>query len=181
MIKFKSFIIYISFLLLTILVISCGDDDNNQGEEDVFSGCCSGLTAFGEDVDNLDQSQGDIIADNIFTPNGDGINDYFQIENIELYNNHEVTIYSIDDEVVFQSTDYGSGFNNFFPVQTQGYFGVDGLADGTYKYKIVVENEQIFKRSGFFCLFTNNPSIEQNFAECDPLQPGEFDQILTGL
>ena len=179
--KLKQLTLYIPILLLTFTFTSCGDDDETSEVVDVFSGCCSGLTAFGEDVDNLDQSQGEIIADNIFTPNGDGNNDYFPIENIELYNNHEVTIYSIDDEVIFQSTDYGSDFNNLFPVQTQDQFGVDGLADGTYKYKIVVENEQTFKKSGLFCLFTNNPSIEQNFAECDPLQPGEFDQILTGF
>ena len=161
--------------------MSC-EDDNNENEEDVFAGCCSGLPAYGEDVDNLDQSQGIIVADNIFTPNSDGINDFFPIENISLYNNHVVTIYNSNDEVIFESNNYGSSFDEFFPPHAiQGEFGVEGIPDGTYKYKIVVENEQTFKKSGFFCLFTNNPELEQqNFAECDPLEPGEFDPILTG-
>ncbi len=168
------------FCLMTISIISCGDDDDQQ-EEDVFAGCCSGLTAFGEDVDNLDQSQGEIIADNIFTPNGDANNDYFPVENIGLYDNHVVSIYNADDELLFESTNYGANADEFFPTQNQGLFGVEGVPDGTYKYKIVVEDEQTFKKSGFFCLFTNNPPLEQqNFADCNPLEPGEFDQILTG-
>jgi gliding motility-associated-like protein len=165
---------------MTISFASCGDDDNNQ-EEDVFAGCCSGLTAFGDDVDNLDQSQGEIIVDNLFTPNNDGFNDRLAIENIELYDNHTVTIYNINDDVIFESNNYGSDFDELFPNVPYDEFGVDGIPDGTYKYKVVVESENVFSKSGFFCLFTNNPVIEQNFSECDPLQPDEFDPLITGL
>lgn len=181
MTKTKNYISLLVIFLITMSLSSCGNDDNNQ-DADVFSGCCSGLTAFGDDVDNLDQSQGDIIPDNIFTPNGDANNDRFPIENIDLYDNHTVSIYNINDELIFESNDYGSSLDELFPVEPQNDNGVVGVPDGTYKYKIVVENEEIFKKSGFFCLFTNNPPLEQqNFAECNPLAPGEFDQILTGL
>ncbi|MDH7913170.1 gliding motility-associated C-terminal domain-containing protein [Winogradskyella sp. SYSU M77433] len=115
----KSFKNYIPFFIILISVgafISCRDDDNNnQEEEDVFAACCSGLTAFGEDVDNLDQSQGEIVVENLFTPNGDGTNDLFGIENIGLYDNHTVTIYNMNDDVIFESTNYGSNLNEYFP------------------------------------------------------------------
>ena len=181
----KSFKNYIPFFIILISVgafISCRDDDNNNQEvEDVFAACCSGLTAFGEDVDNLDQSQGEIVVENLFTPNGDAFNDLFGIENIGLYDNHTVTIYNMNDDVIFESTNYGSNLNEYFPNVPYGNSGVEGIPDGTYKYMIVVENEQTFKKSGFFCLYTNNPPLEQqNFADCNPLEPGEFDPLITG-
>ena len=167
-------------MLLAIGVFfSCGSDDrNNEEEPDVFLGCCSANPVFGENVDNLDQSLGVISVDNLFTPNGDGYNDLFGILNIELYDNHTVTIYNSDDQVVFESSNYGVG-NDFFPLENQGENGVDGIPDGTYKYKVVVQDEQTFFKSGTFCLFTNNSVAEQNFSDCDPLANG-FDPIISG-
>lgn len=162
--------------------MSCGDDDNNQEDEDVFAGCCSEEPVFGPNVDNLDQSAGgEISTSKIVTPNGDGVFDLFGVRNIENYDNHVVTIYNNDDEVVFESTDYGPSSNEWFPWMqaTAAFVAVEGIPDGTYKYKVVIQNEQTFKKSGTFCLFTNDPVVEQqNFSEC--LEPGEFDQILTG-
>ena len=179
--KFKSLILYIPIVLLSFTFTSCGDDDETSEEVDVFTDCCSPEPVFGANVDNLDQSvNGEISVSNIFTPNGDGVNDSFGIENIENYDNHIVTIYDIDDNIVFESNNY-VGYENLFPDGELSFYGSANYPDGTYKYKIIIENEETFKESGFFCLFTNNPPIEQNFAECDPLQPGEFDQILTGL
>ena len=96
--------------------------------------------------------------------------------NINLYNNHTVTIYNSNNEVIFENTNYGE-FPNYFPSEQQN--GNLPYSDGTYKYKIVVENEQTFLKSGTFCLFTNNPVIEQNFSECDPLTDS-FDPIISG-
>ncbi|MFD2915881.1 T9SS type B sorting domain-containing protein [Psychroserpens luteus] len=161
-------------------ILSCGEDDNNNVEEqDVFEGCCSPDPVFGPNVDNLDQSAGAIVVDNIFTPNGDGYNDLFGIENIELYENHTVTIYDIEDNVVFESNNYGNE-NNYFPTGQQGENGVTETPDGTYKYKVVIENEETFRESGTFCLFTQFMDVEQNFSECNPLDQG-FDPIISGL
>lgn len=180
----KNYISTLVILILTISITSCGDDDNNQ-EEDVFAGCCSEEPAFGPNVDNLDQSVGgEISVSDIVTPNGDAVNDLFGVMNIENYPNHTVTIYNSEDEVVFESTGYGPGSSDWFPnIQAMGYFeALDGIPDGTYKYKIVIENEETFFKSGTFCLFTNDPSIpveEQNFSEC--LEAGDFDPILSGF
>ena len=166
--------------MLTIVFTSCGDDDETEQEVDVFVGCCSDEPVFGANVDNLDQSvNGEISVSDIITPNGDAVYDYFGVINIENYANHTVTIYNSDDEVVFESNNY-YGFNNIFPDSEQTAIGIVDYADGTYKYKIVIENEETFLKSGTFCLYTDNPPLEeQNFSEC--IQPGEpFDPFLTG-
>ena len=173
---------YLPILLLAFTFTSCNDDDDNSKDiekESAFDGCCSPDPAFGANINNLNGLQGEIVVENLFTPNGDGINDLLGIDNIEFYENHTVTIYNNDDEVVFESTSYGENNDESFPVGFQGEDGVVGIPDGTYKYKIVVVNEQTFLKSGFFCLFTNNPGIEQNFSECDPLANG-FDPIISG-
>ncbi|MFC0605962.1 T9SS type B sorting domain-containing protein [Winogradskyella pulchriflava] len=178
---------YIPFFIITLLMISftsCGDDDSNQEEIDVFAGCCSDDPVFGPNVDNLDQSVGgEISVSDIVTPNNDAYRDLFGVTNIENYPNHSVTIYNSMDEVVFESTNYVGSLGNqeaLFPNGEQTEFGITTHEDGTYKYKIVIEDEQTFMKSGTFCLFTNNPPIEQqNFSEC--LDEGEFDPILTGF
>ena len=149
MIKLKSLIKYIPFLLLTIVFTSCGDDDETQEEVDVFAGC-----------------------------NNDAINDAFGIVNIENYDNHTVTIYDIDDNIVFESSNY-VGFGNLFPDGEQGQFGSENYSDGTYKYKIVIENEDVFRKSGTFCLFGDFSALdEQNFSDCTI--GSQFDPALTG-
>jgi gliding motility-associated-like protein len=176
MVKTIKLIIVIS--CLSALMIACNSSDNNNDEQDIFLGCCSEEPVFGSNVDNLDQSLGEIIVYNLFTPNGDGYQDLFGIENIELYDNHTVTIYNSDDEVVFESTDYGGG-NEYFPVGMQGENGVEGIPDGTYKYKIVIVNEQTFFKSGTLCLFGDYTALDtQNFSDCNPAS--NFDPILTG-
>ena len=177
----KSFKNYISLLVLLTAMfsfMSCEDDNNNENEEDVFAGCCSDEPVFGPNVDNLDQSQGQILVYNLFTPNGDGINDRFGIENIDLYENHTVTIYNSDDEVIFESNNY-VGFGNLFPNGVQTEQGLADYPDGTYKYKIVIENEETFTKSGTFCLFGNFSGLdEQNFTGCIYSSPA--DPIITG-
>lgn len=160
--------------------MSCEDNNNNQQEEDVFAGCCSDAPEFGPNVDNLDQSVGgEISVSHILTPNGDGFNEFFGVINIENYPNHSVTIYNSEDQIVFESSNYVA-FENLFPdvefAQVNTVY-----PDGTYKYKIVIEDEQTFTKSGTFCLYSGNPLIaaeEQNFSEC--LEAGEFDPIVVG-
>ncbi|WP_040278844.1 T9SS type B sorting domain-containing protein [Psychroserpens damuponensis] len=176
MIKQIKFLIILSSIFT---LFACGNDDNNTQEtQDVFEGCCSPDPVFGPNVDNLDQSAGEIKVDNIFTPNGDAFNDVLEIENIDLYDNHSVTIYDINDNIIFESNNYGNE-NDLFPIGQQGENGVVGTPDGTYKYKVVIENEGTFRESGTFCLFTQFMNVEQNFSECNPLEEG-FDPIISG-
>lgn len=67
----------------------------------------------------------DIVIPNVFTPNGDGINDRFVIENIEFYQN-QLTIFNRWGQPVYEARNYRSQWN-----------GSD-LSDGTYFYVLIL-------------------------------------------
>ena len=65
---------------------------------------------------------------NILTPNGDGNNDLFVIENIELYPNNEVKIVDRLGKLVYSKKGYTNDWN--------GYYNGKPLPEGTYYYTI---------------------------------------------
>jgi len=52
-----------------------------------------------------------IFKNDILTPNGDGINDYFEIENIGLYTDCELAIYNIWNDLVYSIKNYKNDWN----------------------------------------------------------------------
>ncbi|TXE15609.1 hypothetical protein ES692_16045 [Psychroserpens burtonensis] len=167
-----------SVILISIFTIfSCGDDDsNNQETQNIYEGCCSTEPVFGANVDNLDQSAGEIEVFTIVTQNEDGINDMFSIRNIELYSNHIVTIYNSVDEQIYESTNY-TDFEAMFPGYPQGENGSASIiSNGTYRYKIVIENEETFRKSGSFCVYTF-PDPQPNFEGCN--LGSQFDPVIA--
>ncbi|MDP9078024.1 MAG: gliding motility-associated C-terminal domain-containing protein [Bacteroidota bacterium] len=65
---------------------------------------------------------------NTFTPNGDGINDYWKINNIENYPGAVVQVFTRYGQKVFESKGYGTPFN--------GTFNGKKLAAGVYYFII---------------------------------------------
>jgi gliding motility-associated-like protein len=65
---------------------------------------------------------------NILTPNQDGINDFWRIENIENYDNVSVVLFDGSGRRVYQNQDYQNNWD--------GSFGRDFLPDGTYYYMV---------------------------------------------
>lgn len=106
---------------------------------------------------------GDVVIYNGVTPDGDGMNDYFIIDNINYFPNNNVTIYNRWGRKVFATHNYNSNGNVF-----KGYAeGVDvvgkgeKLPTGTYYY--VVEylydrdgQNQWVKKVGYLHLENNN-------------------------
>ncbi len=84
---------------------------------DTSTGC---IDFFDKDV--TDQNC-DLVIPNVFTPNADGINDEFEIENLEHYPNAQMVIYNRWGKKVYEHSDY---YNNWW----------DGAnaPDGTYFY-----------------------------------------------
>lgn len=77
---------------------------------------------------------------NVFSPNGDGINDNWYIENINYYPENEVTVYNIYGNIVFTK----KGYNNDW----QGTYNGKPLPDGTYFYVVKInESSAILKGS----------------------------------
>ena len=60
--------------------------------------------------------------ENIFTPNNDGYNDYFEIKNIEKYPDNKLTIYDRWGIVVFSAYHYRNTWN------------AEGVPDGVYYF-----------------------------------------------
>ncbi len=76
----------------------------------------------------------ELIIENALSPNGDGVNDVFEIENIEDYPDNELTIYNRWGTKIFSEKNYGNNWdgksmqnNKLLPVGT--YFYVVKLPD----------------------------------------------------
>ncbi len=68
----------------------------------------------------------DILIPNFVSPNNDGINDYFEIKNIESYPNNELVIFNSRGKIIYQTTSY----NNEWDAQN--------ITQGTYFYKLLI-------------------------------------------
>lgn len=70
---------------------------------------------------------------NVFTPNGDGINDYFEIKKLEYYVNNEIIIFNRWGNKVFESFNYHNEWDGgnltdgvyFYVLKCTGYFSDD--------------------------------------------------------
>lgn len=71
-----------------------------------------------------------------FTPEGDGYNDTWFLENIELYPECEVIIYNKWGRVVFESTGYGTPWD--------GMFNGKPLPPATYYYSIRIIDDAVY-------------------------------------
>jgi len=81
--------------------------------------------------------QFNIIAPNIITPNGDGINEYLAFKNLQYFTNSKIWIYNRWGTLLYQNNDYKNDWT-----------GKD-YSDGTYFYILqVTEKDQTLK--GFF-------------------------------
>lgn len=91
-------------------------------------------------------SPGDVVIYNGVTPNGDGMNDYFIIDNINYFPNNSVTIYNRWGRIVYQTQNYDST-GNVFKGTAQGVDVIntgESLPTGTYYYVV----EYMYDRNG---------------------------------
>ncbi|MHC5353671.1 gliding motility-associated C-terminal domain-containing protein [Myroides sp. LJL115] len=88
---------------------------------------------------------GDVVIYNLVTPDGNGKNDYFIIDNINKYPNNTVEVYNRWGVRVFETSNYdpkGDGSVNVFNGFSQGRVTVDKnkmLPSGTYYYVVTYE------------------------------------------
>ncbi|GAB4279542.1 MAG: hypothetical protein Kow0068_03560 [Marinilabiliales bacterium] len=86
----------------------------------------------------IEKPAGDIVIYNTFTPNGDHINDYWIIENIEQYPDNKIEIYNRNGHKVFEAENYqndwdGKYYGTDLPAAT--YYYIIDLGDGITVYK----------------------------------------------
>jgi gliding motility-associated-like protein len=89
-------------------------DTNNNGIGDVQEDCDNDGILNYEDTDNA-SCQASIVMKEKYgiSPNGDGINDTWVIENIALHPNNEVSIFNRSGKLVYQIKGYNNTFDGF--------------------------------------------------------------------
>ncbi len=103
-----------------------------------------------------------IVVHNAFSPNGDGINDTFVIENIDntCYTDNNVEIYNRWGILVFETKNYNNT-TNYFDGISRGRTTIkqsDGLPTGTYFYLINYNSKddkgvvQTYRKDGYLYL-----------------------------
>lgn len=137
-------------------------------QEPLFHGACSGLTlaashlpgSFFEDGETkvtytasgndgvvsmcsfiISVTRHELVVHEIVTPNGDGVNDVWIIENIENYSDNSVILYDRWGSVVYRA----DGYDNKMVSWNGG-----GLPDGTYFYRLATrKGNKIVNKTGF--------------------------------
>lgn len=104
-------------------------------------------------------SEGDVVIYNGVTPNGDGHNDHFIIDNIERYPNNTVEVFNRWGVKVYSARGYNNQDNNFAGY-SDGRVTIkkgDKLPTGTYFYVVEYEykdanGSRMIKKSGYLHL-----------------------------
>ena len=81
--------------------------------------------------------EGSIKANEAFSPNGDGINDYFIIERIEEYPDNELTVFDRSGAIHYRVKGYA---NNWDGTANMGKFKGKKVPVGTYYYRLKVKD-----------------------------------------
>lgn len=83
-----------------------------------------------------------------FSPDGDGINEYWHIENIEYYPENVVIIYNRWGDAVFRIENYDNASEVFRgDANLKTKMGAGRLPSGTYFFEIQIEGETILKKT----------------------------------
>ena len=111
----------------------------------------------GNSVDCLEESLETLTTNQTkfgLSPNGDGINDFWEIDRIEEFPDNEVLIYNRWGNVVFRTRNYDNRSNVFTGVANQLVdLGAGELISGTYFYEIRINGEHDFGQlKGFLVL-----------------------------
>jgi len=100
-------------------------DNNNCSNSDAIT------------LTTISKSYSEIVIHNTFTPNGDGVNDIWFIENLSQYPDNHLSIYNRNGHVVYEK----QGYNNDWDGK---YFG-NNLPEATYYYVLTITGVDSFK------------------------------------
>ncbi|RBQ05529.1 MBG domain-containing protein, partial [Pedobacter miscanthi] len=87
-----------------------------------------------------------VVANNILTPNGDGVNDTWIVQNIDMYPSNEVRIFDRNGRQMYSKKGYDNSWN--------GTIGGNELAEGTYYYIITYGPDKLVQK-GFITIIRN--------------------------
>ncbi|ARS40380.1 hypothetical protein CA265_12220 [Sphingobacteriaceae bacterium GW460-11-11-14-LB5] len=107
-------------------------------------GCAKSVSLTVEVVDDY----ATLSATNLITPNGDGHNDVWKVENIDAYPDNQVTIFDRAGRIVYTKRNYDNSW--------AGTSNGNLLAEATYYYVIDFGKGKL-KQKGFMTLVRNHP------------------------
>jgi gliding motility-associated-like protein len=87
-----------------------------------------------------------IIPSNVISPDGDGVNDFWTVENLSTYPNNEVKIFDKSGRMIFNIKNYQNTWN--------GQLNGDILHEGAYYY-IINLGTGLPRKVGYITLFSN--------------------------
>lgn len=94
-----------------------------------------------------------IITYDAFSPDGDGVNDQWDIDNIDNYENNRVAIFNRWGNVVWQATNYNNQDVSWRGDSNAGLKVGSELPDGTYFY--IIEGDNLKKEQGYVVISRN--------------------------
>ena len=129
-------------------------DPNNDGDPiDAFDSDLDGTPDFLEFNSFTEGIEDDLEIYNAISPNGDGLNDFLIIRNIQLYPENKIIVFNRWNQIVFETTNYGTNGNVFDGIhqKTKRLLPV-----GTYFYIFSYKNTngKLVNRKGY--LYINN-------------------------
>ncbi|MCG8574543.1 MAG: DNRLRE domain-containing protein [Flavobacteriales bacterium] len=87
-------------------------------------------------IDNLEDCLNELTVPNVFSPNGDYVNDYFEIEVKCQSSFFHIVILNRWGNIVYESNDYNFNWNG------RNKSGTTELSEGTYFYRIMISNSE---------------------------------------
>ncbi|WP_343524609.1 MBG domain-containing protein [Pedobacter sp.] len=105
----------------------------------------SGCSSIGSVTINVAEDY-KLVATNILTPNGDGVNDTWIVQNIDMYPVNEVRIFDRNGREMYNKKGYDNSWN--------GTIGGNELAEGTYYYIITYGPDKLVQK-GFITIIRN--------------------------
>jgi gliding motility-associated-like protein len=129
-------------------------DPNNDGDPvDAFDADLDGTPDFLEFNSFTEGIEDGLEIYNAISPNGDGLNDFLIIRNIQLYPENKILVFNRWNQIVFETTNYGANGNVFDGIhqKTKRLLPV-----GTYFYIFSYKNTngKLINRKGY--LYINN-------------------------
>jgi len=108
-----------------------------QAPSNVYLPTIRTITLFRTFSDTTSSENSNVTANNILSPNGDGVNDTWIVKNIEQYPNNKVTVYDKKGTIVFSKKGYTNDWSGTFRGAT--------LNEDTYYYLVDLGNGSVIK------------------------------------